>query len=130
MSMAMQRKAINKQKGMTLIGWIFVIGFVGFNALVAINVAPVYFTDSNIESLWNNLETDQSLVGKNPKELRRIIAKRLRVNNVYDLKKEDISIKKTKGFYVVTLEYEPRGKIAGSLDYIITFRHEAKIRTK
>lgn len=130
MSMAMQKNTMNKQKGMTMIGWVILVGFIGFNALVAINVAPVYFTDSNIKSLWTSLETDKTLIGTNPKKIRQVIAKRLRVNNVYDIKKDDIKIKKTKGYYLVTLEYEPRGKIAGSLDYIITFKHEAQIRIR
>jgi hypothetical protein len=126
----MQKNAMNKQKGMTTIGWIIMIAFIGFNGLVAINVAPVYFTDSNVKSLWRSLETDTTLIGLSPKKLRQSISKRLRVNNVYDIKKDDIKIKKSKGFHIVSLEYEPRGKIVGSLDYIITFKHEAKVRAK
>jgi len=127
----MLKHAMNKQKGMTMIGWIFMIAIIGFNGLVAINVAPVYFTDTSIESLWKNLETDKNLVGgKTKRHIRKAVAKRLRVNNVYDIKKDDITIKREKNFYVVSIEYEPRGKIVGSLDYIMTFRHEARIPVK
>ena len=126
----MLKRAMNKQKGMTTIGMIFLLIIIGFNGLVAINVAPAYFTDSNVASLWKSLESDTTLIGLPSKTIRKRIMKRLRVNNVYDIKREAIVIKKVKGFYVVTLEYEPRGKIAGSLDYIMTFKHEAKIRTK
>lgn len=126
----MLKHAMNKQKGMTAIGWIFMIAVIGFNGLVAINVAPVYFTNSNITALWEKLESDTSLVGLSSKRIRQAVAKRLRVNNVYDLTRDDIVIKKVKGYYIVTLEYEPRGKIVGSLDYIMTFQHEARIRIK
>lgn len=126
----MQKHAMNRQKGMTLISWIVILAFVGFNGLIAINVAPVYFTDSNITSLWAGLETDGGLVGQSPKNIRKVISKRLKINNVYGIKKEDIKIRKSKGYYIVLLEYEPRGRIVGSLDYITTFKHEAKIRVK
>ena len=126
----MLKHAIHKQKGMTAIGWVFMIAIIGFNGLVAINVAPTYFTDANVTSLWEKLETDSSLVGLSPKKLRKAVAKRLRVNNVYDIKHQDIEITKVKGFYVVSIEYEPRGTIIGSLDYIMTFSHEARVRTK
>jgi hypothetical protein len=126
----MLRHAMNKQKGMTMIGWIFLIAIIGFNGLVAINVAPTYFTDSNVKTLWANLETDPTLAGLTPKKLRKAIAKRLKVNNVYDITMDDIEITKEKGFYVVYIEYEPRGKIIGSLDYIMTFSHEAQIPIK
>jgi len=121
---------MNKQKGMTTIGWIFMIAIIGFNGLVAINVAPVYFTDNSIKSMWKKLETDKNLVGKTKKHIRKAVAKRLRVNNVYDIKKDDIKIKREKSFYVVSIEYEPRGKIVGTLDYIMTFKHEARIPVK
>lgn len=130
MGITMLKHAMNKQKGMTTIGWIVMIAIVGFNGLVAINVAPVYFTDSNVASLWRNLESDSTLVGKGIREIRESVGKRLKVNNVYDIKKDDIDIKKEKGFYVVTIKYEPRGKIIGSLDYIITFEHVARIPIK
>jgi hypothetical protein len=126
----MIKHTMNKQKGMTAIGMVIVVAIVGFNLLVAINVAPTYFTDSNVASLWKSLETDITLIGQPSKKIRKIIIKRLKVNNVYDIKREDIVIKKVKGFYVVTLEYEPRGKIVGSLDYIMTFKHEARVRLK
>ena len=126
----MIKHAMNKQKGMTTIGVIIMVAIIGFTVLVSINVAPYYFTDSIISSLWKSLETVQSLIGLPSKKLRKVVRKRLKVNNVYDIKKEDIVIKKVKGFYIVTLEYEPRGKIVGSLDYIMTFKHEARVRFK
>ena len=126
----MIRHAMNKQKGMTMIGWIILIAIIGFNGLVAINVAPTYFTDSNVTSLWANLETDSTLEGLSVKKLRKAVIKRLKVNNVYDVSLDDIEITKEKEFYLVELEYEPRGKIIGSLDYIMTFSHEARIPRK
>ena len=121
---------MKKQNGMTMIGWIVMLAFIGFNGLVAIKIAPVYFTDSSIKSIWEKLETDSSVRGQNTKNLRKLVLKRLRINNIYDFKKDDIKIKKTKGSYIVTLEYEPRGTIAGSLDYIVTFKHEAIVKLK
>ncbi len=126
----MLKHEMNKQKGMTMIGWMFMIAIIGFNGLVAINVAPIYFTDSSIGSMWKNLETDEDLVGRPKRYIRKAVAKRLRVNNVYDIKKDDIVIKKEKNFYVVSIEYEPRGNVVGTLDYIMTFRHEARIPVK
>ena len=126
----MIKHVMNKQKGMTAIGMVIMVAIVGFNAIVAINVAPTYYTDSSIASLWKNLETDQTLIGMPSKRIRKVIIKRLKINNVYDIKKEDIVIKKVKDLYIITLEYEPRGKIVGSLDYIMTFKHEASVRRK
>lgn len=121
---------MKKQKGLTLISWLAIIGLLLFNAIIAMNVVPVYINDHSVKTLMQNLESDTSLRGATPKKIKDTIAKRLRINNVYSIKKDNIKLSKSKKGYVVSIEYEPRGKLIGSLDYIVTFSHEAIISTK
>jgi hypothetical protein len=118
---------MKKQKGLTLISWLAIIAVVLFNAIIAMNVVPVYLNDHSVKTLMQNLETDSAIKSATPKKMKDIITKRLRINNIYSIKKENITIKKSKAGYLVTIEYEPRGKLVGSLDYIVSFKHEATI---
>jgi len=119
---------MKKQKGLTLISWLAIIAVVLFNAIIAMNIVPVYLNDHSVKTLMESLESDSSVRGATPKKIKQVITKKLRVNNVYSVTKEHITIKKTnKNEYLVTVEYEPRGKLVGSLDYIATFKHEARI---
>ena len=121
---------MKKQKGLTLISWLAIIGLLLFNAIIAMNVVPVYINDHSVKTLMESLESDSSLRGATPKKIKDTIAKRLRVNNVYSISKDDIKLLKSKKGYVVSIDYEPRGKLIGSLDYIVSFSHEAKIPTR
>ena len=121
---------MKKQKGLTLISWLAIIAVVLFNAIMAMSVVPVYLNDHSVKSMMQNLETDTSVRGATPKKIKEIIAKRLRVNNVYSVTKDDIVIKISKNDYVITIVYEPRGRLIGSLDYIITFKHEARVAAR
>ena len=121
---------MKKQKGLTLISWLAIIGLLLFNAIIAMNVIPVYINDHSVKSLMENLENDASLRGATPKKIKDTIAKRLRVNNVYSISKDDVKLLKSKKGYVVSIEYEPRGRLIGSLDYIVSFSHEAIIPTR
>ena len=118
---------MHKQKGLTLISWLIILGIVLFNGIVALNVVPVYLNDHSVKTLMRNLETDSTIRGTTAKSLKQTIAKRLRINNVYSVKKEHISVKKGKNGYLIVIRYEPRGKLIGNLDYIVTFKHEARI---
>ena len=120
---------MKKQRGMTLISWLILLGILLFNGIVALNVVPVYINDHSVKTLMKNLEMDSTIRGKNPKALKEIITKRLRINNVYSVTKEHITIKKSKNDYLITIEYEPRGKLMGNLDYIVTFKHQSRIPT-
>ncbi len=82
---------MKKQKGLTLISWLAIIAVVLFNAIIAMNVVPVYLNDHSVKSMMEDLETDTSLRGATPKKIKETITKRLRVNNVYSVSKEHIS---------------------------------------
>jgi hypothetical protein len=118
---------MKKQKGLTLISWLAIIAVVLFNAIIAMNVVPVYLNDHSVKTLMQSLETDTDLKGATPKKIKEIITKRLRINNIYSINKDHIAIKQTKSGYLVTIEYEPRGRLVGNLDYIVSFKHEARL---
>ena len=118
---------MKKQKGLTLISWLGILALVLFNAIIAMQVVPVYMNDHSVKTLMQNIEADSSLRGATPKKIKDTITKRLRINNVYSINKDHISLAKSKNDYIVTIEYEPRGKLIGSLDYIVSFKHQAKV---
>lgn len=118
---------MHKQKGLTFISWLIILGIVLFNGIIALNIVPVYINDHSVKTLMRNLEMDSTVRGKTAKDLKQTITKRLRINNVYSVSKEHISVKKAKTGYLIRIEYEPRGKLIGNLDYIVTFKHEATI---
>lgn len=115
------------QQGLTLISWLIVIVFLLFQGVIAMNVIPVYMTDSSVKSIVEALPQDSSAREATTNELKALIAKRLSLNSVYTVKPEHIKIQKGRGERIVTIEYEPRGKLIGNLEYIVHFKHEARI---
>lgn len=126
----LKKQTMNKQKGMTLISWVVVIAFIGFHFMLAIRIVPVFAEDHTISTFWKTLENDTALVGASPAKIRSAVMKKFRMNNVKALQSEDVKIKKAGDHYLVTAKYEPRGKIIGPLDFIVSFAHEAKIRIR
>jgi hypothetical protein len=123
-------KSIRKQQGLTLISWVVVIVFLLFQGVIAMNVIPVYITDSSVAEIMKSLPGDPKSQGLSPRELKTVLAKRLSINSIYDVTAENITIKKGRGVNIVTIEYEPRGKLIGNLDYIVSFSHEAKVASR
>ncbi|MDH5389239.1 MAG: DUF4845 domain-containing protein [Gammaproteobacteria bacterium] len=124
----MNKQSLKKQSGMTLISWTVVLVFVGFQFMLLVKIGPVFAEDFAIKSVWKKLESDVALVGATPKQIHKAILAKTKVNNIYGFDLEKVSIKKSKGYYIVTVEYEPRDKIIGKLDYIYNIKHVAKIK--
>ena len=116
-----------KQSGMTMLGMLVIIGFLLFQLVMAMNVIPVYMTDSTVAGIIEKLPDDPKVKGKSAKEIKKIIMARFRINSIYDLKDDIITIKRGSGVSVVTVEYEPRGELIGNLEFIVSFKHEASV---
>jgi hypothetical protein len=110
-----------------MISWLIVIVFLLFQAVIAMNVIPVYMTDSSVKKVMASLPSDAAARDANPKQLVALVAKRLNINSVYSVELQHIKVKKGRGENIVTIEYEPRGKLIGNLEYIVSFKHEARI---
>ena len=121
---------ISKQRGLTMISWIVVIIFLLFQGVIAMNVLPVYMTDSSVKSIMKELPDDVAAKDLSASGLKVLLAKRLSMNSVYSIKSDHIEVKKGRGENIVTIEYEPRGKLIGNLEYIVSFKHEARITTR
>lgn len=121
---------IKKQQGMTFISWVIVLVFLLFQGVIAMNVLPVFITDSSVKKIMEVLPTDPKARGLTTRDLKNLLAKRLSINSIYDVTAEHITVKKQRDYNNVTIEYEPRGKLIGNLDYIVSFKHEAKVSTK
>ncbi len=124
------KNSVSNQRGLTLISWLVVIVFLLFQGIIVMNVIPVYMTDATVASIIEELPDDAGAQRASTKELRTLLVKRLSINNVYTIKLEYIKIKKGRGENIITINYEPRGKLIGTLDYIVSFHHEARIPTR
>ena len=124
------RKLPQRQQGLTAISWMIIIAFLGFQGVLAMNVIPVYINDASVKSIVEGLRNDPDLRGANSRKIREVINKRLKINNLYGINKDNIKIKKARNGYSVNITYEPRGTLVGNLDYIVTFSHEGFVPTR
>ncbi len=128
----MMKKTINrhKQNGLTLISTIVVIVFLLFQVVIAMNVIPTYITDATVKRVMAALPADLDAREASLKELEALVIRRLSINSVYSINREHISVKKNRDEKIVTIEYEPRGKLIGNLEFIVNFKHEAVISSR
>lgn len=113
-----------------MLSMIVIIIFLLFQVVIAMNVIPVYITDQNVKKIMQELPNDPNSRGLSPRELKIQIAKKLRMNSVNGIKTDNIAIKAGRGVNIVSIDYEPRGKLIGNLDFIVSFSHEAEVASR
>jgi len=117
------------QSGMTFIGIVLMLAFLGLFALAGLKILPLYYENlgvqKSLESLEESFKSDSNMaVGK----VRLLLQRSFDVNEVHSINAKEISIKKGKGGYVIDASYVPRANYLGNLDFAANFEHKLELK--
>ena len=120
-----QHATRRRQGGMSLVGLILAAIGLGLAALVVMQVVPLYIADQKLTSVFKSIE--QETAGS-PAEIRRMLAKRLDINEVDDkFDPKDFEIRPVTGGYRVTYNYDGRATLFGNLSLVAEFQHQTRV---
>lgn len=119
---------VKRQKGMTAIAMVLVLGMVGFFAMVAIRLFPIYLEHFSVASHLNSLAEDASVKDKSNREILSTLKKRFDIDDVKNVKEENIFIERNKNnSIVIAVEYEVRTPVIGNIDMMVSFIDEVVV---
>lgn len=111
-----------RQRGLSMIGFLFVAVILIFVAMLAMKLVPAYIEFASVKKILNSMSQSADLRSKSNAEIRSDFMKRAGVDYVTVVKPEDISIdRRGGGTPVVTVEYTFRTALFGNLSLIADF---------
>lgn len=119
--------SIQKQKGMTAVGWVFVFLMIALVTLLVLKLLPIYLDGFSVSSSLESLKKEHNISKQGPVEIQRMLLKRLDINMVDDVTKDDIYITRDKSSMTIEVAYEVREKLAGNLDVIVSFDYSVEV---
>ena len=121
-------KVIKKQQGVTMITIALGMIILAFFVLIAVTVWPVYMENFNVSSHLSRLAEDSSTKSMTKDEIRKSLARRFGIDDVKNVKQEDILITGESGQgYEIEIDYEVRKGLMGNVDLVIFFNETATI---
>ncbi|MCW9025586.1 MAG: DUF4845 domain-containing protein [Gammaproteobacteria bacterium] len=111
-----------KQKGITGIGWLIILALIAFFTLIILKLIPIYLDSFKVNSVLNSIEEEYAGRDVTPVEMTNTILKRLDINMVDGVTKDDIYIERTKKTLTVEIDYEVRTNLMGNVDAVIFFQ--------
>ena len=112
----------NKQKGLTGISIMALLVLIAFVAIIFLKIMPVYFDSFKVGDVISGMKEERGLGDKTNNEIKTMIMRRLDVNMVSDVTKDDVFIEKSKNDVLIDVEYEVRKNMFGNLDVVISFK--------
>jgi len=112
----------NKQKGLTAISLLFIVVIFVFIVVSFLKIIPIYFDSFKVNDVVSTMKDERGLGDRSNNEIAAMIIKRLKLNQVGGISKDDVYIEKAKNTVFIDIEYEVRKAMFGNLDVVISFK--------
>ena len=121
---------IHKQNGITLIGFIFVLGFVIFLSFLGMKIGPIYMEYFAVVSAMNGVAAEKGSANMSPFDIRAKILNQLYVSYSADnVKEKHIKVTRSTGV-TLRIAYEVRKPVMGNLDVVAKFDRTVMLSAK
>lgn len=121
-------RKLHPQAGITAIGLILTLIPIGFLAYIGLRIAPVYIEGFSVGDAVTSLRKEADLKERSKDEIYVLLQKRLAVNDIRSVGKDDVKIIKTVNDVTIKVDYEVRVPIAGNMALVMTFNKSTVIR--
>lgn len=119
---------MQKQRGMTLIGFIFVLAILLFVAYLGIKIVPHYLNYYSVTDAMNKVALEPGASQAGVTTIRARLKNVLFVNYVEGLKEENLKVLRTGRGIQIVLDYTILEPIAGNLSVSIHFEKVVTVR--
>jgi len=121
---------LSRQTGMTFLGWLIVLALIGFFAMLALRLGPIYMENYTIKMALESMENEPGMAERTPSEVRSMFQKRMDMNYVTRLTPESVRIRKEDGVTYLDVRYEVREHLLGNLDAVVSFQETAELASR
>ena len=118
-------RSMKRQQGVTAIGWLIILGLIGFFVMLALQMVPSYLEYYKIVSTLESLEEEGGM--GTPQEIRNLLERRFDISYVYVITHRDVKIKSAGANWKVTAKYDARKHLFGNVDVVMAFHKQVKV---
>lgn len=115
------------QRGLSLLGFMFVLVLVLFFTYIGIKLVPVYLNHMSVTSEVKAVASEPGSANKAPNTIRRDLIRRLGVSYVDYVEPQHITIERGDQVQLV-VQYEVQQHLIGNIDALIRFRSAETLR--
>jgi hypothetical protein len=103
------------QKGMSTIGIIIVMGIFGLLVITFFKIFPMYYGNFKVQTALEALQQDGEIDPKSKRAIWGSLRKRLYINEVRSINRENVKMVRKDGKTTITVSYETRDKFIANL---------------
>jgi hypothetical protein len=110
-----------QQRGLTMIGFLFVAVILVFMAMLAMKLVPAYIEFFSVKKVLATMGRESDIRSKSNAEIRSDFDRRAGVSYVTVVKPENLSVDRSGGTPVISVDYTFRTKLVGNVSLVVDF---------
>ncbi len=118
-------KSLKKSQGLTLVGFIFVLGLLGFFAFAGMQIGPVYMDHMSVVKAMETAASE-STMNDSPSQIKTRIAKLLNISYVDQVTAKDFKIVRGNG-REIQVKYTVEKDFIFNLGFIMKFEERVSL---
>jgi len=111
----------SQQRGLSMIGFLFVAVVLVMIAMLAMKLVPAYIEFFSVKKILATMGQEPDLRSKSNAEIRNDFARRADTGYVTVVKPEHLTIDRSGGIPVISADYEFRTKLVGNASLVVDF---------
>jgi hypothetical protein len=117
-----------RQAGMTTLGMIILVSFLGLFAFAGIRLTPVYLNYMKVVSIVDSVRDEFEGVGASTADIRRSIGRRFDIESVSEITAKEVKLTKVEDGYEVSATYSHKTPFIANVSFLVDFDKRALIR--
>lgn len=118
-----------QQRGMTIWSWLFVLGTIGFIALVTLKLFPIYMENMSVKRAVNQVANIAGAQSFNSQKAYSELDKQFYVDGVVHVSKDDVGVETNDdGVKELVVSYEVRTSIMFNVDVVVWFEERVPLK--
>ena len=128
-AMSHQRQSLKRrQAGMTTLGLIILVSFIGIFAFAGIRLTPVYLNYMKIAGVIGGVHTEFDGQNATRAVIRKSVSRRFDIDSVGVITAKDVKVTKVDGGHEVAATYSHKAPFIANISFVVDFDKRVVVR--
>ncbi len=123
-----QLRCRRRQAGMTTLGLIILVVFVGLFAFAAIRLAPVYLNYFKVAGVINAVGEEFDGTGASRSAIRSSVSRRFDIESVSEIRAQDVKVTSVDRGFEVAAVYSHKTPFIANVSFVVDFDKRVTVR--
>ncbi len=118
----------HNQRGMTTLGMLILVGFIGIFVYAGLRLTPLYLNYFKVQGVVNGVQKEFDGQSPTRSAIRSSIQRRFDVESVSRINSREVKVTPVQNGFEVSAKYKHEAQFIGNLGFVVTFDKTVLIR--